>query len=247
MLIPHCHSLKGIVTGRLLRISNLACISFFVSVMITGSCPAQIEIGMIIDKLKADLDVDDRPELIFLRRAVPPATFERVEIFTGNPDGEPVFTSQWQNVVEPEVLPMFARGKIELQKVGKLILAKYSWREYGEGQGGGYENERVFYYGYAGGKFGQVFDYVAKKSEWTKEKYGNQGSMTELDATIRFEGKDRIPDIELLVTEKTEKDEPVVSGKGSFVTNVKTVRKLRRYAWDESQGFVLELLPAVKY
>ncbi|MBU4449643.1 MAG: PliI family lysozyme inhibitor of I-type lysozyme, partial [Proteobacteria bacterium] len=204
MLIPYCPDFKKAAMQELWRISVFVYISFLVSMMIVETCHAQIEPGMIMDKLKADLDGDDRPELIVLRRAVPPATFERVEIFTGNKNGDPAFTSQWQEVVETEVLPMFARGKIELQKAGELTLAKYSWRKYGEGRGGGYEYEHVIYYGYVGGKFGQVFDYVAEDSEWVREEGANQGSTTELDATIRFEDKDRIPDIDLLVTETTE-------------------------------------------
>lgn len=224
---------------RLLRFSVLIYISFLVSMMIIEICHAEVEPGRISRKLEADLDGDDHPELIVLRRAVPPVTFERVEIFTGNKNRDPAFTSQWQEVVETEVLPMFARGKIELQKVGELLLVKHSWRKYGEGRGGGYEYEHVTYYGYVGGKFGQVFDYVAKESEWTRENGENQGSKTELDATIRFEGKDRIPDIDLLVTEKMEKIELAASDKESSVTNVKTVQKLRHYIWNESKGFIL--------
>lgn len=224
---------------RLLRISVFIYTSFLVWMMIVEICYAEVKPGRIAGKLETDLDGDGRPEVIVLRRAVPPVTFERVEIFRNQESNMPVFASEWRELCEMESNLMSAIGRVELKKIGDRVLVKYIWTEKGMGTGGGHESECITYYGYVTGKFGPVLEYTAKNLDWSKGRFGDSPYSREKISTLCIEDVDgdKESEIYILIREKTEEPEKIGEKFSPLRTN--TVQRLFRYKWKESKGFVL--------
>jgi len=210
---------------------------FLLSTTLAATSYAGIEPGVITSKLNADLDADGQTDVLVIRRSKPPAICERVEIFRNQEEKRPAFTSEWKELVEG--LQMSAKGEVKLEKVGNRVVAKYIWRERGQGTGEGHESEHITYYGHVDGRFAPVFEYTAKNIDWSKGRFGNLPYLKEQVSTLRFEDVDGDGEEEICISIRERAEEPKKIGEEFSPLRTNTVQRLLRYKWEESKGFVL--------